>query len=353
MVKLVLGLVIGVAAVDDRWSSWKKTFGIEISGDEEELRSNIFKSNAAFVDEQNAKNNSFTLALNKFAHLSNEEFRQLYMSSPQPSDDERVSVGEMPSIGASPVAVDWRNQSGVLQPVKDQGKCGSCWAFAAIASVESGFAISTGASISLSEQQLIDCDADCRNCTANPSNPEHRNGGCAGGFARWAFNYMENVSLCTEASYTYSGTDPQTNLNNCSAATCAIGVPVGVIQGYMSVNTTYTHLNQAVAQQPVAVSVDADVWWQFYSGGVLDGSGGCSGTTNHAVTVVGYAPSTDSRYDFEYIIRNSWGASWGEAGYVRIPSLYHVSPQDESKWSPCCMLLNPPTFPVLQSEITI
>jgi len=337
-----------------RWTAWKHKYGMSYNGDESK-RFEVFQSNANFVDAENAKKSSFTLELNAFAHLTNEEFIAGFTGARgrRQDDLERVWLGAAQVSEDIPAAVDWRNHTGILQPIKNQGSCASCWAFSAISAVESNVALASGKSVSLSEQQLIDCDNDCFNCTANPENPEHRNGGCAGGWSTWAFNWMQNASICTEDSYPYKGTDPQTNLNICAAG-CDVSVAQGVVKGYMTVNKSYVALKEALSQRPVAIEVAADSWWQFYSGGVLDGSGGCAGSVNHAVNAVGYAPSTDSRYDNEYVVRNSWGADWGENGYVRIPSIYHYAPQDDiDHFSPSCMLLNKPTFPSIDTSFTV
>lgn len=353
---LLNALYSTVPDYEARWAHWQSQHGIFFNGVDEQSRFEIFKSNAVFVDTENAKNAGFTLALNQFAHLTHEEFLDEIIGSGtwyQGAIPGRVQFDghESQSVNMAPDAVDWRS-NGILPPVKDQGKCGSCWAFSAIAAIESAHALATSSLVALSEQQLIDCDADCRNCTADPTNPGRKNGGCAGGWPTWAFNYMENASLCTESSYSYTGTDPQSDLNECQSDGCEVGVQKGAVHGYRNVTQTYEGLKSAVAQQPVSVSVMTDVYWQFYHDGVLYPNG-CTHETNHAVAVVGYNKSTSSMYDDYFIIRNSWGSSWGIDGHIYVPSRANFQPEDARLYSPACMLWEPPSYPVLSGDVAV
>merc|ERR1712178_429917 len=106
-------------------------------------------------------------------------------------------------------------------------------------------------------------------------------------------------------------------------------------------------LMSAVSEQPVAISVQADMWWQFYQSGVLP-TGTCSGDTNHAVLLVGYSPANDSRYSSYFIVRNSWGQTWGQDGYVYVPTKPHFQPESPASiFSPYCVLALPAAMPVV------
>ncbi|KAG5545146.1 hypothetical protein RHGRI_017574 [Rhododendron griersonianum] len=183
-----------------------------------------------------------------------------------------------------------------LEIFKDNVGC--CWAFSAVASVEGIAEITTGTLISLSEQELVDCDTS------------GEDQGCNGGYMDSAFQFIiQNQGLTTEANYPYQGTQGTCNQN--AAANFA-----ATITGYEDVpaNSESSLLN-AVANQPVSVAVDGgDPDFQFYSGGVFTGE--CGTQLDHAVAAIGYG-TTDDGTEY-WIIKNSWGTTWGEQGYMRI-----------------------------------
>merc|ERR1712151_160756 len=161
-------------------------------------------------------------------------------------------------------------------PVKNQGQCGSCWAFSTVGGLEGAWEIGTGTLTSMSEQQFVDCSK--------------ANSGCNGGLMDSAFQYAEGVAVATESSYPYT--------------------PRGGVNGYHDVSPSTSSLQSALMQQPVSVAIQADQSvFQHYSGGVI--TSGCGSQLDHGVTVVGY----NSDY---FIVKNSWGASWGNSGYVYI-----------------------------------
>lgn len=194
-----------------------------------------------------------------------------------------------------PTSVDWRTK-GAVNPVKDQGHCGSCWSFAATAAIESEHFLTSGELLSLSEQQLVDCDP--------------KSDGCDGGFAAWAFEYVATASQELETEYPYTAT---------TGATCNYEPSKGkvnVTTHYLVEPKSIDALKAAIAVQPVAVSVEADKpVFRNYESGVLD-SAECGIATNHAIVAVGYG--TDSTGRDYYIVRNSWSASWGDQGYIKI-----------------------------------
>jgi len=196
-----------------------------------------------------------------------------------------------------PTSVDWRTQ-GIVTPVKDQGQCGSCWSFSATGSVEGAYAQKTGKLVSLSEQQLVDCST------------AQGNQGCNGGLMDYAFQYIiSNNGITTEANYPYTATGPnacQTSLASQTAAT---------ISSFQDVpQSDENALQSAVAQQPVSVAIEADQQaFQFYSGGVLTAA--CGKNLDHGVLAVGYGTDNGVNY---WLVKNSWGSSWGEQGYIRL-----------------------------------
>ena len=212
---------------------------------------------------------------------------------------------------SAPAAIDWREKGAVL-PAKNQGACGSCWAFSAVAALEGAHYMATGKLVSLSEQQLVDCSTHWSKDT------DLDNFGCRGGLMDNAFNYWLNKTHGddTEASYPYKGVD-----GKCKFTKANIG---SSISGYKDVpSDDEAALHDAVGTVgPVSVAIHAGPVLQFYFRGVFNGVlGHCPGPLNHGVTAVGYgtAPATRFRKEMDYwIIKNSWGKMWGEQGFFRM-----------------------------------
>ena len=188
----------------------------------------------------------------------------------------------------------------MVTPVKNQEACGSCWAFSATETVESALAMAGGPLLTLAPQQLVDCAPNPQQCGGT--------GGCQGSTQPLAFNYTVVAGMDSEAAYPYKGRD-----GTCSAASKS---PAVGITGLVELPTNdYDALMQAVATVgPIAISVDASAW-SFYGGGVY--SGKCGTTIDHAVQLVGYGTDSQTNEDY-WLVRNSWGTSWGEDGYMRI-----------------------------------
>ncbi|XP_065875496.1 cysteine proteinase RD21A-like [Euphorbia lathyris] len=265
---------------------------------EREKRFDIFKDNLRFIDQHNSQNRSYKVGLTRFADLTNEEYRAMFLGtrtriikSRKPSQRYTFRAGDK-----LPESVDWRD-AGVVNPIKDQGSCGSCWAFSTIAAVEGINKIATGELLSLSEQELVDCD------TAS-------NAGCNGGLMDDAFEFIiKNGGIDTEADYPYTAFDSQcdtTKMNSSKAAS---------IDGFEDVQPfDENSLKKAVAHQPVSVAIEASgMPFQFYLQGVFTGE--CGAELDHGVAIVGYGTENGTDY---WIVRNSWGKDWGENGYIRM-----------------------------------
>ena len=266
-----------------------------------ESRFAIFKNNLVGILAHNADlSQNFTMGINQFTDLTPEEFKAQYIGG------LKTEVGSYGCKSFSstdfnlPASIDWRTK-GVVNSVRDQGQCGSCWAFATTANAESVWAISKGQLLDLSEEFLVDC----------ASGAGYFNMGCNGGQPDSAFKYMINNGQCTESSYPYKAGVSKT------AGTCQKCASAGVSFSSCSDVTPkdQASLAAAVAKQPVAIAIEADTrYFQSYSGGILDSSS-CGTKLDHAVEIVGYG--TENGIDY-WIVRNSWSNTWGEQGYVRI-----------------------------------
>ncbi|GJV32168.1 senescence-specific cysteine protease SAG39-like protein [Tanacetum coccineum] len=263
---------------------------------EKERRSKIFQENVRYIDSfNNAMNKGYTLAVNEFADLTNEEFRTTRNRFLAHECSPSTPAFRYENVTAVPSSMDWRTK-GAVTPIKDQGQCGCCWAFSAVAAMEGITQLKTGKLVSLSEQELVDCDT---------SGVDQ---GCEGGLMDNAFEFIvSNKGLATESNYPYKGTDGTCNSNEESNA-------AATITGHEDVPAnSETALLKAVASQPVSVAIDASGSdFQFYSSGVFTGE--CGTELDHGVTAVGYGTSDDgTKY---WLVKNSWGTSWGQEGYI-------------------------------------
>jgi hypothetical protein len=285
--------------------AWQNEFGRDYANTDEEARKFItFLDNWRRINEFNLEGGrSYWLGVNQFADMTEEEFR-LYVHGhggsciqdrPAWKKVEDAKNEEAAVDVASCSSVDWVSK-GKVTPVKNQGSCGSCWAFSAVGCTESRYAIAHGTLTSLSEQELVDCSSS------------EGNAGCNGGWMDSAFKYIQGAGgLAKDSDYTYTARD-----GTCKASSYS---HVDPITGYKDVSAdSSTSLANAVCDGPVSVAIEADQFsFQYYSGGILDGS--CGTSLDHGVLVVGFGTDGSESY---WKVKNSWGTSWGESGYVRI-----------------------------------
>jgi len=323
---IVLGAVVTAAAADEptevAWTSFKRQFGKVYNGEDDEFRKGVFSANFAHIQKHNDGDYQYTLGVNQFSDLSEAEWRATSTGAIPPqntklhlgTDEEQVDLAD---------SVDWTTM-GAVTSVKDQGGCGSCWAFSTTGALEGSNQIASGQLVSLSEQQLVDCDTDS-------------NQGCLGGWPYDSMDFVSSVGSCQESSYPYDGYQ-----KTCRSAACTLALPAGAVAGYMNVGQTESALMSAVMQRPVSITVYAEGDFQHYSAGVF--MAGCNADLDHAVLAVGYG-TTESGQAY-WRIKNSWSTTWGIAGYMNLQ-------RGVSGEGAACILQAPPSYPVINSAVIV
>jgi len=251
-----------------------------------------FSNNARFVANFDSKARGFTVALNEFADLTSQEFVALYNGM----NITKTPGTYTPSkVGGN--TVDWVAK-GAVTPIKNQGQCGSCWAFSTTGSTEGAHFLATKALVSLSEQNLVDCST------------AQGNMGCNGGLMDQAFQYIiSNNGIDTEASYPYTATGP----NNCQFSSSNVGAKLKSFNDVTSGDENA--LQTAVNQQPVSVAIDdSQQSFQLYQSGVYNEPDCSSTQLDHGVLAVGYG--SDNSNTAYWYVKNSWGTGWGMQGYI-------------------------------------
>eukprot|EP01102_Stenamoeba_stenopodia_P022353 TRINITY_DN927_c0_g1_i2.p1 TRINITY_DN927_c0_g1~~TRINITY_DN927_c0_g1_i2.p1 ORF type:complete len:378 (-),score=95.51 TRINITY_DN927_c0_g1_i2:158-1291(-) len=280
---------------------WKSVHGKAYeTPEEEDLRFNIFKKNLMYIRNHNRQTEkTFTLAMNQFGDLTNEEFRATMNGYRRSANRtlEKTTVVDEQILAGLPASVDWRQQ-GAVTAVKNQGQCGSCWSFSSTGSIEGQWAIAGNNLVGLSEQNLIDCSTN------------YGTQGCNGGEMTDAFQYViANNGIDSEASYPYQAQGPlncrYTVANKAATISSFKSLPSGSESALQSASASIG---------PISVAIDASHnSFQFYSGGVYYEPQCSSTQLDHGVLVVGYG--TQSGQDY-WIVKNSWGTTWGLQGYI-------------------------------------
>lgn len=267
----------------------------------------VWKSNIAAIEEHNlrAEEHGFTLGMNQFGDLTDAEFNAMY-NGYRMTQSPTTSTGSVfvPTPGFAPTneSVDWR-EKGVVTPVKNQGDCGSCWAFSAVGALEAQHCLSGKTLVSLSEQNLMDCT----------QGKMYGNMACLGGTMDAAFRYIiNNKGVDTEASYPYlAQTEKQCRFNPSNVG--------ATMSSFVDVPDNELALTEACKEKgPISVAIDgAWISLRFYKSGVYYEPQCYTTKLNHGVLVVGYGTEEDTGKEF-YWVKNSWGALWGIKGYVKM-----------------------------------
>jgi cathepsin L len=289
--------------LDAPWNLFKRTFGKQYSSAEEEInRRSIWEDNLAMIRNHNLEADlgvhTFTLGMNQFGDMTNAEINKQMNGldiSLKNNDGDRHTFLPPSNIELAD-AVDWRTK-GYVTPVKDQGQCGSCWAFSTTGSLEGQHFAKTQQLVSLSEQNLVDCSTSFGNF------------GCRGGLMDNSFKYIKaNNGIDTEMSYPYETKD-----GTCRFKAADVGA---TDTGFVDIPAqSESALQSAIATVgPVSVAIDASKsTFHFYKSGVYNDATCSSTQLDHGVLAVGYDSLNGQDY---YIVKNSWGLVWGNEGYI-------------------------------------
>jgi len=314
--KFLLASLLAAAAaksIDLETYSFEKfveDFKLKYKPEELATRKQAFAAELLRVKAHNAQNKGWTETINKFSAMTHGEKKAIkgrvasgskkLMAGAKPLPDNFV----MQPLSALPKSVDWRKK-GVATPVKDQGYCGSCWAFASTAVIESHVAMATGLLFDLSPEQIAMCAPNPDSCGGT--------GGCNGATAELAFEYVSSsAGMFEEFQYPYTSYYG----SNYDCATPTETSPVSTINGYVKLpENNYTALMNAIATVgPIAISVDASAW-SPYESGVFSGCNQAQPDIDHAVVLMGYGEENGQKY---WLVRNSWSPAWGEQGYIKL-----------------------------------
>ena len=300
------------------FDQYKKDFNKVYSGSEEAVRRAAFEARLAEIKEHNSRHPapSWRKGVNKMTDMNEVELKSLRGAMRHSDQGLQYVSGNLkstmreyvPSGNVIPASVDWRNK-GVLTAVKDQGQCGSCWAHASAEAIESQMALKTGQLYVLSQQQITACVPNPNQCGGT--------GGCSGGTAELAYDYLSSTNGITE-EWMYPYTSYFGDVAACITNTTIVK-PFVKINGYtLTKRNDATALMDAIAHSgPLAISVDASTW-NTYESGIFQGCDYSKNVTiDHGVQLVGYGNDATLNMDY-WLVRNSWSASFGEDGFIRL-----------------------------------
>jgi len=303
--------IFGKASLIDTFEDWVHKFEVKFH-DEIHFSSvyRIWTENNNFIEKINSMNLSYTLGHNQFSGMDEVEYRNYlgyqneFLKKTDKSQTQYLRGFTESMLEVSlPTSINWV-EKGAVTPVKDQGQCGSCWTFSTTGALEGAYFTTYGKLPSFSEQQLVDCD------NLKNGGKDH---GCNGGLMDNAFSWIQkNGGLCEEKDYPY--TSGVTKTAGTCQTTC-LEISNSKVSNFIDVSASSDNaMMSALAKQPVSIAIEADQKeFQLYKSGVFSGT--CGIKLDHGVLVVGYGSEEEG--DF-YLVKNSWGTSWGDGGYIKL-----------------------------------
>jgi len=281
-------------------------------------RLEIFAKMVQTIEEHNASGQSWQMGLNQFSHMTTSEWRDAVRLSTRPPSlrrDPAAKIHGEPRV-ANPASVNWVT-AGAVTPVKNQGQCGSCWSFSTTGAMEGAYFLKYGNLQSFSEQELVSCDTS--------------DSGCNGGWMDAAFTWIQkNGGIETEANYPYTSGNGATGSCKGTGNSVTNSAPTGFADVQAG---SVSALESAVAQQPVSIAIQADqASFQSYKSGVLTAR--CGQQLDHGVLATGYGTLDGVDY---WMVKNSWGATWGDNGYILI----------EKSSANLCGVLSAASYPIM------
>lgn len=281
-----------------QFTAWMQQYKKSYGHEEFRMRYQIWRENVNFIENFKGEHQ---VAMNEFGDLSKTEFAKYYLGfrmNANAAKGEHAIESTGPSSTAVPAAVNWVSR-GAVTGIKNQGQCGSCWSFSTTGSTEGCHKISGKSLVGLSEQNLVDCSV------------RQGNQGCNGGLMTQAMEYIiSNNGIDSEASYPYTATGP----NSCNFRASNVAA---TLSSYTNVQSgDESDLVAKIVDGPVSVAIDAShSSFQMYSGGVYYEPDCSSTQLDHGVLAVGYGVDNGKDY---YLVKNSWGTSWGMQGYIEM-----------------------------------
>ena len=326
-------------SVIERFKNWVEVHKIEVNdGHHLAHMFERFLDNDKFIELNNAKNLSYSVGHNAYSGMDTDEFSEFmrFKTNAQMFSKENAFLrGSIPIIlqqqqyndfdfVSLPISIDWRLK-GVVNNVRDQGQCGSCWSFSGTSAVETAVAIKTGKLYDLSEQQSVSC-----------AGLKYGNLGCNGGMYNNLWNW-DKSGICSENDYPYkSGTTTETG----SCQTTCSPISETKVSSYINV-TPYSDdaMMSALVIGSVSIAIQASSRsFQLYNDGIYTDLQDCGNDLDHAVILTGYGSNAGQDY---YILRNSWGQDWGNGGYMLIGKGSQYKPNG------MCGLLMEPMYPIV------
>jgi len=303
-------LCISTASIEDEFELWMKKYNKVYDSLEEKMyRMKVFEENVAHVSQMNSASNQIKYGINAFSDMTSEEFSNFYTTNTKKFSSVMKSLKASKVVAPSgknrylPKYFSWLDE-GAVSSVKNQKKCGSCFAFGSVANMEGQLFLHTGRLVNLSEQQIMDCDHECTSSFFPICDDA-----CGGGTEENAFQYViKSGGIMRMEDYPYTAVKGDCQFDKSRS--------IGGFKkwNYVTVNDEDDLRQYLYDHGPVSVGVAANDAWKAYSSGIFTAS--CGVSNNHAVLLIGWGEYNDIPY---WIIKNSWGADWGMDGYIHLP----------------------------------